>query len=191
MLAFETTLADVKCVLLTRKKKQQKETIISHKIPDCPLEKAGCDILHFDDKNYICSVDYFSSYFKVDCLKDKTTREVVQTIKRHFATHGIPNKFVSDNGPPYSCHEFQQFVQSYDIEHVTSSPNNPQSESAVKTTRSLLKKSKAASTDFHLAFLDWRNTPSDSLESSPKQHLFGRRTRTLVPTASELVKKDS
>ena len=62
--------------------------------------------------------------------------------------------------------EFQQFMTSYDIEHVTSSPHYPQSngkvENAIKTAKNLLKKSKAAGTDFHLAPLAWKNTPSES-----------------------------
>ena len=83
-------------------------------------------------------------------------------------------------------------MTTYDIEHVTSSPHYPQSngkvENAIKTAKNLLKKSKAAGTDFHLALLAWRNTPSEGLESSPAQRMFGRRTRTLIPTTSELLK---
>ena len=83
-------------------------------------------------------------------------------------------------------------MKSYDIEHVTSSPHYPQSngkvENAIRTAKNLLKKSKAAGTDFYLALLAWRNTPSEGLESSPAQRMFGRRTRTLIPMTSELLK---
>lgn len=54
----------------------------------------------------------------------------------------------------------------------------------------LLKKAKAAGEDPLLAFLDWRNTPTECLESSPAQRLMGRRTRTLLPTHKELLKQD-
>ena len=81
---------------------------------------------------------------------------------------------------------------SYDIEHVTSSPHYPQSngkaENAIKTAKNLLKKSKVVGTDFHVALLAWRNTPSEGLESSPAQRMFGGRTRTLIPMTSELLK---
>jgi hypothetical protein len=50
-----------------------------------------------------------------------------------------------------------------------------------------MKKAKEAGTDFYIALLDWRNTPTEGLESSPVQRLFGRRTRTLMPTASALL----
>ena len=99
---------------------------------------------------------------------------------------------MSDNGPPFNSYEFQQFASNYDMEHVTSSPHYPQSngkvENAIKTAKSLLKKSKAARSDIYLALLEWRNTPSEGLQSSPAQRMFGRRTRTLIPTTSELLK---
>ena len=76
--------------------------------------------------------------------------------------------------------------------HVTSSPHYPQSNgkvgNSVKTAKNLLKKSKAARSNIYLALLEWRNTPSEGLASSPAQRMFGRRTRTLIPTTNELVK---
>jgi len=36
--------------------------------------------------------------------------------------------------------------------------------------------------------LDWRNAPSEGMSSSPAQGMFGRRTRTLLPTTSYLLK---
>ena len=41
--------------------------------------------------------------------------------------------------------------------------------------------------DPFLALLDWRNTPSEQLGSSPAQLMFGQRTRTRLPTADELL----
>ena len=182
-----------KCaVCATYQKEQPKEPLISHRIPNRPWETVGTDIFHFEDRDYLCTVDYYSNYFEIDPLKDKTASKVVDTLKRHFSRHGIPNKLRSDNGPPFNSYEFQQFVTSYDMEHVTSSPHYPQSngkvENAIKTAKSLLKKSKAAKSDIYLALLEWRNAPSEGLESSPAQRMFGRRTRTLIPTTSELLK---
>ena len=39
-----------------------------------------------------------------------------------------------------------------------------------------------------VALLDWRNTPSEGLEVSPAQHLFGRRCKTLLPITESLLK---
>ena len=51
-----------------------------------------------------------------------------------------------------------------------------------------MKKAKQAGTDIYLSLLDCRNTPSEGMSSSPTQTIFGRRTRTLLPTTSYLLK---
>ena len=44
-----------------------------------------------------------------------------------------------------------------------------------------MKKAKVAKTDFCLAHLQWRNTLSAGIDSSPAQRMFGRRMTTLLP----------
>ena len=51
-----------------------------------------------------------------------------------------------------------------------------------------MKNSANTNSDFHLALLDWRNTPTEGTKSSPAQRMFGRRTRTLLPTSKKLLK---
>ena len=69
---------------------------------------------------------------------------------------------------------------------MTSSPHYAQSngkaENAVKTAKSLLKKAKLSGSDPLKAILEWRNMPTEGLESSPAQRLMSPRTRTLLPT---------
>ena len=50
-----------------------------------------------------------------------------------------------------------------------------------------MKKSAAAGTDPFLALLEWRNTPREGYKLSPAQILFGRRTRSKLPTADVLL----
>ncbi|KAK3745971.1 hypothetical protein QZH41_004134 [Actinostola sp. cb2023] len=129
---------------------------------------------------------------KVDKLERKTAKSIVKRLKRHFSNHGIPNELFSDNGPPFDSHEFREFANDYEFTLTTSSPNYPQSngrvENAVKTAKRLMKKTKEAGTDFYLALLDWRNTPTEGVNSSLAQRLYGRRTRTLLPTSATLLK---
>ena len=170
----------------------QREPLIVHDVPERPWQKVGCDIFTLDENDYLCTVDYYSGYFEINHLERKTARPIVTRLKRHFSNHGIPNLFQSDNGPPFDSQEFRDFAAAYEFELVTSSPNYPQSngrvENAVKTAKQLMKKSKQAGTDFYLALLDWRNTPTEGVGCSPMQRLCGRRTRTLLPTATSPLK---
>ena len=64
---------------------------------------------------------------------------------------------------------------------------NGKAEDAVKVCKALLMKARADNKDPLLAFLDWRNTPSEGLGTSPVQRLMGRRTRTLLPAHIRLL----
>lgn len=174
---------------------QPKEPLISHEVPDRPWSKLGCDLFDLNQKAYLVTVDYFSDYFEIDRLFDKTGKEVIGKLKAHFARHGIPDVIFSDNGPPFQSHEFDKFAESYDFEHITSSPAYPQSngkvENAVKTSKRIMEKSIRDAKDPFLALLDWRNTPREGVNYSPSQRLFGRRTKTLLPTSTKLLEPQS
>ncbi|XP_064597501.1 uncharacterized protein K02A2.6-like [Liolophura sinensis] len=160
---------------------QPKEALISHEIPSRPWEKVGCDLFEFDGKDYMILADYYSDYFEIDRLHDKTATTVIKTMKSQFDRHGIPVQLMSDNGPPYNSTEFKKFADKYEFEHITSSPRYPQSngkvESAVKTVKQLMAKSLHAKTDPFLALLEWRNIPAEGIGSSSRFfHIFNSET---------------
>ncbi|XP_055956537.1 uncharacterized protein LOC130012497 [Patella vulgata] len=165
--------------------------MISHQIPSRPWQFVGTDLFEFNEKPYLITVDYFSNYFEVDHLKDKTAKTVIPKMKAHFARHGLPERVISDNGPPYNSADFVRFSNEYEFDHITSSPTYPKSngkaENAVKTAKQIMRKALEDKADAYLALLDWRNTPSEGLKSSPCQRLFGRRCRTLLPTCTSLL----
>lgn len=80
----------------------------------------------------------------------------------------------------------------YEFDRTKSSPEYSQSdgtfENAVKTFKNLLKKAVQTDLDFQLTLLDWQNTPTEGMHSSPGQQMFCRRTRARLPTSRELLK---
>ena len=162
------------------------------KIPTRPWEKIAVDLFQLNGRDYMVTVDYYSSFFEVDSLTTKTAVEVIRKLKAHLARHGIPDQVISDNGQPFASDSFHEFASTYGFEHVTSSPlyaqSNGKAENAVKTAESLLEKATKSKRDPYLSLLDWRNTPTEGLNSSPAQRLFGRRTKTLLPTSNHLLK---
>ena len=118
-------------------------------------------------------------------------QSVINASKAQFARHGLPETVISDNGPQFASVEFTQFAKEWQFHHQTSSPLYPESngraENAVKTCKTLMKKAKASGEEPLLALLDWRNTPTESIGTSPAQRLMGRRTRTLLPTHQNLL----
>ena len=170
---------------------QCREELQQHEMPSRPWSKVGADIFELGPQQFLIMVDYWSNYFEVQELKRITSASVIHALKVQFARHGIPEVLVTDNGTQFSSSEFANFAETWRFEHKTSSPRYPQSngkaENAVKVCKALLKKARADNKDPLLAFLDWRNTPSEGLGTSPVQRLMGRRTRTLLPTHTKLL----
>ena len=170
---------------------QPNESLMSHEVPSRPWERVGADIFTLHDKDYLVTIDYYSNYWEVDRLPDIKASTAILKLKSHFARYGIPDQVVSDNGPQFTSKEFTTFAKTWDFEHLTSSPGNSKAngkaESGVKTAKRLLQKSIRAGTDPYLAFLDYRNTPTQAMTTSPAQRLMGRRTKTLLPTAQSLL----
>ena len=54
---------------------------------------------------------------------------MIPKLNRIFATHGIPVKLTSDNGPPFKGAEFERCMKALNIEWKTSSPLWPQGNS--------------------------------------------------------------
>ena len=148
------------------------------------------DLFQYDNKDYLITVCYRSNFWEIDKLSDTKSKTVIGKLKAHCARYGIPEEIVSDNGPQYISDEFAVFTRGWGIRHTTTSPylsnSNGKAESAVKTAKKMLK--KTCGEDQYLALLNYRNTPTQGTDSSPVQRFLGRRTRTIFPTASSLLK---
>ncbi len=171
---------------------QSQEPLIVSEVPSRPWAKVGTDIFTLQGRNYLVTVDYFSTFFEVDYLPETTSDVVVHKLKHHFARHGVPDEVRSDGGPQYTSADFKTFAREWNFVHKISSPGNSKSngaaEAAVKTAKRIMKKSFAAKEDPYIGLLNHRNTPTEGVGTSPAQRLFGRRTKTLLPTTAEQLK---
>ena len=103
-------------------------------------------------------------------LTSTTARAVINNRKPHLARNGLPDRLITDNGPQFDCAELQRSAAFYQFEHIKTSPRYPQSngkaENSIKTAKNILKKAADASHDPHLSLLDFRNTPSEGMDST-------------------------
>ena len=171
--------------------KNQKQPMQSHHLPDRPWSRVATDQFKLFGKEFIVLVDFFSDFIEVKHLQENTSSVVIEFLKEQFSRYGIPDTLITDNGPQFTSDEFRHFLRDWEFLHVSSSPHHHKSngkvESAVKVAKSLLKKAQKDNKDPWLAILDQRNTPSEVLGTSPAQRLMNRRTRTLLPTATNLL----
>ncbi len=171
-----------RCNICAKVRPQQKEPLMASSFPSRPWERVGSDLLEHSGRHYILVVDYYSRWIETRLLENPTSSSTINAMKSIFATHGIPDVLMSDNGPQYSSHEFAAFTKEYGFTHVTSSPRFPQSngqaERAVRTLKGILAKGD----DPYLGLLAYRSTALQN-GSSPSELLMGRKLQTTLPTA--------
>ena len=172
--------------------RQCKEPLLNHPIPSRPWSKLAIDLFVYDSVNYVVLVDYFSDFWEIAMLNNTMSTSIIGFCKQQFSRHGIPDILISDNGPQLKSSKFTKFTRTWQFTHVTTSPYHCQSngkvESALKIVKSIIKKSQRDKfRDLWLSILDWRNTPTECMNTSPVQRLFSRRTKTVFSTTSDLL----
>ncbi|XP_077550770.1 uncharacterized protein LOC144164070 [Haemaphysalis longicornis] len=143
------------------------------------------DLFFYEGRQFAIIVDFYSFFFEIREFRHTTANLLKSWCTEIFAVHGLQLKLCSDNGPPFNGTEFKEFLHGLGVSHVTSSPYHPRSngmtERGVQEAKKLLKKCSLRTPYFHMALLEWRNTPRDAVLKSPVQRLMGRQTRTLLP----------
>ena len=173
---------------------QQKEPLQTTELPNRAWSKIAVDEFHFKGRNYLITVDYYSDYFEVDRLHSSTSQSIIKALQIHFARMGIPDIVVTDNNANLVSEEFSKFARKWQFQHVTSSPHFPRSngkvESAVKIIKNMMQKCTKSGENIYKALLDWRNTPTAQMSSSPIQRLISRRTKTTLPINEKLLQPE-
>lgn len=168
-------------------RKLHKEPILQPEIPCRPWEQLSSDLLEYKQRHYLLLTDKYSRFPVVRLLSSTKSVAIINQLKSVFSEHGIPDQLSTDNGPQYDSKEFKDFMKSYGIEHITSSPRYPQSngfaERAVQIVKNILKKCEESGEDPYLGMLSYRATPLDHQLKSPAELLTRRRFKTTLPMA--------
>ena len=91
----------------------------------------------------------------IRCVNSATSGVTIDKMRSTFASHGLPEIVVSDNGSNFVSSEFKSFLQKNGIKHITSAPYHPSTnglvELAVQTFKQGIKKQGDGSDDTKLA----------------------------------------
>ncbi|MCP3663220.1 MAG: transposase family protein, partial [Gammaproteobacteria bacterium] len=100
--------------------------------PSRPFQKIGIDIcgpfftVPKHQRFVVAIEDYFSKYPEILLTGDVTSRKIISWLEEIFASYGNPDKLLSDNGPQFTCQEFEDFLKARNIQHVKSAVYNLQ-----------------------------------------------------------------
>ena len=173
-----------KCTLCAKLRPTTKEPLLPSSFPEHPWSRVAMDLFDLHGKTYLLLVDYHSRWPEIRLLDHLTSAAIIVRLKSIFATHGIPEVVMSDNGPQFASAEFQKFTNEFGFTHTTSSPRFPQAkgeaERAVQTVKNLLRKA----TGPYIALLMYRATPLQN-GLAPSELLMGRRLKTKLPFAQK------
>lgn len=83
-------------ICLKYRNSNSRSEIMPHEFNSIPWFKLGSDIFEFKGQQYLMVIGYSSAH-------------VIIKLKSIYARNGIPQIFISDNGPPYKSREFRNF----------------------------------------------------------------------------------
>lgn len=110
-----------------------------------PFSRIHIDFFFFEHRTYLLMVDSFSKWIEVERMCQGTDcNKVLKKLVAYFARFGLPDIFVSDNGPPFNSRGFVDFLERQGIKVMKSPPYNPasngQAERLVRTVKEVLKR---------------------------------------------------
>ena len=135
-------------------------------------------------KMFLVIVDGHSKWMDVIPVPSATSAVMIEKLRLLFATHGLPNKIVTDNGSVFTSVEFEDFMQGNGNIHVCSAPYRPASnglaERAVQTFKQGIARLSEGSLETKLSrfLFKYRITPHATTGRSPAELLLGRQPRS-------------
>ena len=117
-------------------------------------------------------------------MSNITAPVTTDTLRSIFATHGLPDTVVSDNGPTFTSEVFKEFVEKNGIRHILTAPYHPASnglaELAVETLKEGLRKMTGHTLETKLALFlfQYRITPHTTTGLPPAEMLLGRKPKS-------------
>ena len=139
----------------------------------------------FLGKMILITTDAYSKWIDAQIVNTATASVTIEHLRTLFATHGLPEVLVSDNGTQFTSTEFEEFMRKNGIRHIRVSPYHPSSNGmagrAVKTLKEGLKKcgnTESLQCRISRILFHYRMTPHSTTGVPPAELLFGRRIRS-------------
>ena len=155
--------------------------------PERPWQRLHVDFAGpFRGKMFFLVLDAHSKWPIITEMSSVTSQQTLRILFHLFATYGLPEQIVSDNGPQFVSDAFRDFMKKYDIKHIRTAPYHPASNGAVERLVQTFKQAVRAmgnSPGGMQQMIDeflftYRTTPHSSTGETPCQLFLGRQLRT-------------
>ena len=131
---------------------------------------------------FLVVVDAHTKWLEVIPMTTTSAEKTIEMLRILFASYGLPQKLVSDNGPQFTASSFEEFLSANGVQHLKSPPNHPatngEAERFVQTFKHSLKASRIKSgtlaAKLSQFLLKYRTIPHATTGVSPTE-LFLKR----------------
>ena len=134
---------------------------------------------------FLILVDAYSKRTAVVSVRHATSQSTIEKVRIIFATHGLPEMLVTDNGTVFTSTEFESLHHGMPFT-VSLLPYHPASnglaERAVQSFKSAMRKMSTDPVETRTAkfLFHQRLKPHTTTDNSPAELLLGRRPRSLL-----------
>ena len=131
-------------------------------------------------------MDHYSRFIEILSLVETTRQVFIQKLKSVFASWGILEELISDNGTQFKSLQFDEFKAKCGFKDTTPSPHHPQANSAAESCVRIAKRILKQEDPF-LALIAYRAAPILETGKTPSELIMGRLIRTTLPTLSKVL----
>ncbi len=140
----------------------------------------------FQGTMFLIMVDAYSKWPEVTIMRSTTVEKTIEALRSVFASCGLPERLVSDNGPQFTSQEFAIFLKANGIKHSRSAPYHPSTnglaERFVQSMKQALKASLRTEKSLHQRLcsflLSYRSTVHSTTGVTPSSLFLKREMRT-------------
>ena len=76
---------------------------------------------------YLLVVNAHSKWIEVIMMTSTSAEKTITELRKLFASYGLPEQLVTDNGPQFTSGEFDMFMKYNGIKHMFTAPYHPKS----------------------------------------------------------------
>ena len=157
-----------------------------------PMQRIHIDFAELKGKSFLIVNDSYSKWLEVIHMKSTTSAVTIDKLRSLFASTGIPEEIVSDNGPQFTSSEFKTFMTNNGIKHTLVPAYHPASNGFAEKGVQIIKKALKAQVlneqntteprtiQHRLAnfLLKYRSTPHTTTGETPAALFLKRELRT-------------
>ena len=156
-------------------KQKLKESLKMTELPERPWQKLSLDFsAPYPSGQYCLIVAYdYSRYPVVEIVSTTSAAAVIPRLDNIFSMFGIPEKFKSDDSPPFQSREFAEYARTQGFRHRKFTPFHPEAngeaERFVKTLEKFITTTTVEGNSWRMSLPDflrvYRSTPHTLTQS--------------------------